>query len=151
MIPIDNFEAQSMTGKFVPIFPGAKNIRLTFHNRKEYVEKALLFRLKELDKQVCSCSLLQLSCGSELPLLLLFPPGHWQVALVREGLAVLVPVPLLSLYSASKLERMVCGCEELDVMMLKKIAKYAYTHRPLTFSMCMVVSSLGLSESVSYG
>lgn len=53
MIPIDNFEAQSMTGKFVPIFLGAKNVHLTYHNRKEYVEKALLFRLKELDKQVC--------------------------------------------------------------------------------------------------
>ena len=53
MIPLDDFEAQSMTGKFVPIFPGANNVRLTYHNRKEYVEKALLFRLKELDKQVC--------------------------------------------------------------------------------------------------
>ena len=62
MIPIDNFEAQSMTGKFVAIFPGAKNIRLTYHNRKEYVEKALLFRLRELDKQVCLIVVFIASC-----------------------------------------------------------------------------------------
>lgn len=53
MIPIECFEAQSMSGKFVPIFPGASNIRLTYQNRKEYVEKALQFRLHELDQQVC--------------------------------------------------------------------------------------------------
>lgn len=52
MIPIESFEAQSMCGKFVPIVPGGTNIALTFHNRKEYVEKALQFRLHELDEQV---------------------------------------------------------------------------------------------------
>ena len=52
MIPIEKFEAQSMNGNFVPIVPGGGNIHLTYHNRKEYVEKALLFRLHELDQQV---------------------------------------------------------------------------------------------------
>ena len=52
MIPIESFEAQSMSGKFVPIVPGGTNIKLTFHNRREYVEKALHFRLRELDEQV---------------------------------------------------------------------------------------------------
>jgi hypothetical protein len=52
MIPIESFEAQSMNGRFVPIIPGGGNMRLTFHNRKEYVEKALKFRLHELDQQV---------------------------------------------------------------------------------------------------
>ncbi len=52
MIPIESFEAQSMSGKFVPIVPGGGNISLTFQNRKEYVEKGFHFRLHELDKQV---------------------------------------------------------------------------------------------------
>ena len=51
MIPIESFEAQSMTGKFVPIVTGGTHIKLTYQNRKEYVEKALHFRLHELDKQ----------------------------------------------------------------------------------------------------
>lgn len=52
MIPIESFEAQSMNGKFVPIIPGGSNVKLTFHNRRDYVEKALRFRLHELDHQV---------------------------------------------------------------------------------------------------
>ena len=52
MIPIESFECQSMTGNFVPIVPGGSNIKLTYQNRKEYVEKALNFRLHELDHQV---------------------------------------------------------------------------------------------------
>ena len=40
MIPIEKFEAQSMNGNFVPIVPGGGNIHLTYHNRKEYIEKA---------------------------------------------------------------------------------------------------------------
>ena len=54
MIPIEKFEAQSMNGNFVPIVPGGGNIHLTYQNRKEYVDKALLFRLHELDQQVCA-------------------------------------------------------------------------------------------------
>ena len=52
MIPIESFEAQSMNGRFVPIIPGGSNTKLTFHNRKDYVEKSLRFRLHELDQQV---------------------------------------------------------------------------------------------------
>ena len=52
MIPLDSFEALSITGKFVPIVPGGSHIRLTYANRKEYCEKALQFRLHELDVQV---------------------------------------------------------------------------------------------------
>jgi len=52
MIPIESFECQSMNGEFVPIVPGGSNIKLTYQNRKEYVEKALHFRLHELDQQV---------------------------------------------------------------------------------------------------
>lgn len=40
-----------MNGHFVPIVPGGGHNRLTFHNRQEYVEKAIHFRLHELDQQ----------------------------------------------------------------------------------------------------
>lgn len=49
---MDSFEALSITGKFVPVIPGGSHIRLTYANRKEYCEKALQFRLHELDIQV---------------------------------------------------------------------------------------------------
>ena len=42
---------------------------------------------------------------------------------IREGMAMIVPVPLLSLCSSTLMERMVCGSEVLDIQMLKLIAK----------------------------
>ena len=41
-----------MSGRVVPIVPGGHNKKLTFQNRKDYVDKALHFRLHELDSQV---------------------------------------------------------------------------------------------------
>ena len=52
MIPLESFEAQSMSGIFVPIIPNGKDVKLTFSNRCDYYEKALYFRLHELDQQV---------------------------------------------------------------------------------------------------
>ncbi|KAL5481420.1 hypothetical protein EMCRGX_G021569 [Ephydatia muelleri] len=97
LIPIEFFEAEDMNGHFVPIVPGGGHNRLTFHNRQEYVEKAIHFRLHELDQQV---------------------------AAVREGMASIVPVPLLSLYTARMLEVTVCGSEQVDIQVLKKVARY---------------------------
>lgn len=55
MIPLDSFVGQSADGKMVPIIPGGNSIPLTFSNRKEYVERAIEYRLHELDRQVCVC------------------------------------------------------------------------------------------------
>ena len=52
MIPIDTFEAQGMTGKYLPVVPNGNDIKLTYSNRGDYVSKAMKFRLHELDKQV---------------------------------------------------------------------------------------------------
>lgn len=46
---------QSADGKMVPIIPGGNSIPLTFSNRKEYVERAIEYRLHELDRQVGVC------------------------------------------------------------------------------------------------
>ncbi|KTF84357.1 hypothetical protein cypCar_00021780, partial [Cyprinus carpio] len=97
MIPLDSFVGQSADGKMVPIIPGGNSIPLTFSNRKEYVERAIEYRLHEMDRQV---------------------------AAVREGMSWIVPVPLLSLLTARQLEQMVCGLPEISVEVLKKVVRY---------------------------
>nr|XP_060611660.1 probable E3 ubiquitin-protein ligase HERC1 isoform X2 [Anolis sagrei ordinatus] len=97
MIPLDSFVGQSADGKMVPIIPGGNSIPLTFSNRKEYVERAIEYRLHEMDRQV---------------------------AAVREGMSWIVPVPLLSLLTARQLEQMVCGMPEISVEVLKKVVRY---------------------------
>ena len=52
MIPIDCFEGQSSDGRIVPIVPGGRSIPLTYTNRKQYVDRAVEFRLHEMDMQV---------------------------------------------------------------------------------------------------
>ncbi|XP_051919775.1 probable E3 ubiquitin-protein ligase HERC1 isoform X1 [Hippocampus zosterae] len=97
MIPLDSFVGQSADGKMVPIIPGGNSIPLTFSNRKEYVERAIDYRLHEINRQV---------------------------AAVREGMSWIVPVPLLSLLTAKQLEQMVCGMPEICCDVLKKVVRY---------------------------
>lgn len=52
MIPLDSFVGQSADGKMVPIIPGGNSIPLSFSNRKEYVDRAIEYRLHEIDRQV---------------------------------------------------------------------------------------------------
>ncbi|XP_014677847.1 PREDICTED: E3 ubiquitin-protein ligase HERC2-like [Priapulus caudatus] len=47
-----------------------------------------------------------------------------QVAAVREGMARLVPVPLLSLFTGYELETMVCGSPDISITLLKSVATY---------------------------
>ena len=39
-------------------------------------------------------------------------------------MSTMIPVPLLSLMTAKNLEQYVCGSEEIDIMMLKKVVRY---------------------------
>uniref|UniRef100_A0A3Q2PFM6 HECT domain-containing protein n=1 Tax=Fundulus heteroclitus TaxID=8078 RepID=A0A3Q2PFM6_FUNHE len=97
MIPLDSFMAHSADGRLVPVVPRGQNISLTFSNRTEYVEKALDYRLHEMDSQADA---------------------------VREGMSTIIPVPLLSLLTAQQLEQLVCGLPEVSVEMLKKLVRY---------------------------
>jgi len=47
----------------------------------------------------------------------------FQVAAMREGMSLIVPVPLLSLLTASNHEQMVCGMPEVSVDVLKKVVR----------------------------
>ncbi|KAK2872403.1 hypothetical protein Q8A67_022300 [Cirrhinus molitorella] len=97
MIPLDSFVAHSADGTLVPVIPGGHYVPLTFSNRNDYVERALHYRLHEMDRQV---------------------------AAVREGMSSIIPVPLLSLLTARQLEQLVCGLPEVSVEMLKKVVRY---------------------------
>ncbi|XP_068081364.1 probable E3 ubiquitin-protein ligase HERC1 [Anabrus simplex] len=97
VIPLECFEGTSCTGKVVPIIAGGRSIPLTYHNRLQYVEQAVHFRLHEMDLQV---------------------------AAMREGMAWIIPVPLLSLVTAQHLEQLVCGLPHISIHLLRKVVRY---------------------------
>lgn len=97
VIPLESFVAPSCTGKVVPIVHGGRNMPLTFENRAQYFEQVVQFRLQEFDLQV---------------------------AAVREGMAGIIPVPLLSLVTADYLEQLVCGMSHISIPILKKVVRY---------------------------
>ena len=53
-IPIDCFEGQSLDGRMVAVIPGGRSIPLNFHNRHEYVESVINFKLREMESQVAT-------------------------------------------------------------------------------------------------
>ncbi|ESP05641.1 hypothetical protein LOTGIDRAFT_181433 [Lottia gigantea] len=96
-IPIDSFEGQSSSGEMVPVIPGGLKIPLHFNNRKDYVDRVMQYRLHEMDRQA---------------------------ELIREGMSWIIPVPLLSLLSASALEQLVCGTAEVSINVLRQVVRY---------------------------
>ncbi|KAK3097022.1 hypothetical protein FSP39_005665 [Pinctada imbricata] len=96
-IPMDCFEGRNSDGRLVPVIPGGRAIHLNFHNRREYVEAVINYRLHEFDKQAEA---------------------------VREGMSCIIPVPLLTLLTPRNLEQMVCGMEEMSIDTLRKIVRY---------------------------
>lgn len=97
VIPLESFRAQSWNGAFVPVMAGGDGIPLTFANRHQYVERALNFRLHEMDRQV---------------------------AWVREGIAAIFPLPIMALMTAKRLEELVCGMPEIDFNVLRSCMRY---------------------------
>ncbi|XP_044756783.1 probable E3 ubiquitin-protein ligase HERC1 [Coccinella septempunctata] len=97
VIPLENFEGTSCTGKTVPIVYGGRNIPLTFENRNQYFEQAVKFRIQEFNAQIVA---------------------------IRDGMAGVIPVPLLSLMTAEHLEKLVCGISHISIPLLKKIVRY---------------------------
>lgn len=47
-----------------------------------------------------------------------------QVKGVREGMAKVIPVPLLTLFSGYELETLVCGSPDIPLNLLKSVATY---------------------------
>lgn len=74
------------------VFLSTKYTHITPENRQEYVKIALNYRLHEFDEQIKA---------------------------VRDGMSKVIPVPLLSLFSASELQEMVCGSPDIPLGLLK--------------------------------
>lgn len=74
-----------------------KYSKISNENRNEYIRLVLQYRLHEFDQQI---------------------------AAVREGMAKVIPVPLLVFYSGMELETMVCGSPHIPVESLKAITLY---------------------------
>ncbi|CAH1268469.1 HERC2 [Branchiostoma lanceolatum] len=89
------FSTSSASGDEVKLSP--KYSTITPDNRQEYVRLALNYRLHEFEQQV---------------------------AAVREGMARVIPVPLLSLFTGYELETMVCGSPDIPLYNLKSVATY---------------------------
>ncbi|XP_054644739.1 E3 ubiquitin-protein ligase HERC2 isoform X2 [Dunckerocampus dactyliophorus] len=98
----DEFEAMTLpftvpnaSGQDIQL--SSKYSHITLENRAEYVRLAINYRLHEFDEQVSA---------------------------VREGMARVVPVPLLSLFTGYELETMVCGSPDIPLHLLKSVATY---------------------------
>ena len=77
----------------VPLRPAGNEMRLTYANRNEWCDAVERLRVEE--------------CAE-------------QVAAVRGGMGVIVPLDGLALFTAAELETMVCGDADWDVEFLKK-------------------------------
>lgn len=89
------FSTPSASGTDIQLSSRYRHV--TAENRQEFVRLALNFRLHEFDAQVEA---------------------------VRAGMARVVPVPLLSLFSGYELETMVCGSQDIPLSLLKSVATY---------------------------
>ncbi|XP_030381589.1 probable E3 ubiquitin-protein ligase HERC2 [Scaptodrosophila lebanonensis] len=89
------FSTSSARGHEVPL--STRYTHISPKNRAEYVRLALNFRLHEFDEQVKA---------------------------VRDGMSKVIPVPLLSLFSAVELQAMVCGSPDIPLGLLKSVATY---------------------------
>jgi len=56
------------------------------------------------------------------------------VAAVREGMAWIIPVPLLSLVTSQHLEQLVCGLPHISIQLLRRVVRYQ--------SSCSIVTAL---------
>ncbi|XP_042217246.1 E3 ubiquitin-protein ligase HERC2-like isoform X2 [Homarus americanus] len=89
------FTTTSAAGHDVQL--STRHTRITLSTRHEYVRLALNYRLHEFDAQVSA---------------------------VRAGMARVIPVPLLSLFTPYELETMVCGSPDIPLNLLKSVATY---------------------------
>ncbi|XP_050522470.1 E3 ubiquitin-protein ligase HERC2 [Daktulosphaira vitifoliae] len=90
-----SFCTTSSTGQTVVL--SSEHKLVTHYNKHEYIQACLDFRLHEFDLQIKA---------------------------VRNGMARVIPVPLLSLFTNTELESMVCGSPEIPINMLLSIVSY---------------------------
>lgn len=91
------FTAVLSDGTLVELVPEGKERSVTYDDRKEYVSLARLARLSE---------------------------NMLQMKAIMRGMATLVPLPVLSLFTWQDLEMRVCGKTEINLEVLKRNTRY---------------------------
>lgn len=94
----ESFTTISSTDKVVDLIPNGSKVDVTYANREEYCDLVLKYHLHEFDQQVEA---------------------------VRYGLATIVPISMLSLFTWERVEMMVCGIAEVDVRLLESMTDYS--------------------------
>lgn len=84
-------------GKEAELMPGGKDIPVTFTNRMRFFDAAVRFRLHEFDVQL---------------------------AAMKRGLANIVPISALRLFTWQEVETLVCGKADIDLEYLRKHTRY---------------------------
>jgi len=84
-------------GDEIELIPGGASKRVTYHNRSEYSSLVIQFRIHEFDRQL---------------------------AAIRRGLATVVPLHTLQLFTWQQVEELVAGKPEIDLEYLKKHTEY---------------------------
>ncbi|RLN74627.1 hypothetical protein DYB28_011766 [Aphanomyces astaci] len=97
-IVLETFTTLSTDNRVVEIKPHGASIAVTFSTRVEFADLVEHFRLHEFDTVV---------------------------RYVQEGLAKVLPLNLMSLFTATEFESMVCGCPEVDVDLLAQCTEYS--------------------------
>ena len=96
-IIFESFDTLSTDGRRVELEPGGADRAVTWATRAAYADAVLEFRLRE------------------------FEPS---AAAARRGLAATLPLPLLSLFTGSQFETLVCGEVEVDLALLRRCTRY---------------------------
>jgi E3 ubiquitin-protein ligase HERC2 len=94
----ETFTTISSNDKIVELMPNGSNIDVTYANREEYCDLVLKYHLHQFDQQADA---------------------------VRHGLATIVPISMLSLFTWERVEMMVCGVAEVDVRLLESVTDYS--------------------------
>lgn len=102
-MPTQKFTTITSDGREVELKENGANLVVTFDNRMEYVRLEEQYRLHEFDTAIGS---------------------------IRRGLGTIIPVHLLSLFTPSEVETMVCGAREVDIEFLKRHTEYQRGIRP---------------------
>lgn len=94
----ETFTTLSIDDKTIELVTNGINKSVTFENRIEFCDLVDNYRLHSFDLQISA---------------------------VRNGLAQIIPIKYLSLFTWDQLELMVCGFAEIDIDLLKSITEYS--------------------------
>jgi len=125
VFPDQFFVAHGCLGDEVVLVPGGESKRVTFENRKQFFDLALAYRLSEFDTQI---------------------------AAMRRGMADVVPMQALGLFTWREVETLVAGAPVIDVDVLRQNTVYdGYTESsPVIKRFWKVMGSLSDVERSQY-